>query len=169
MWAAAFDLSFVQSFKSPGEAVSDLIKSTPMSELNVAALNWHGTPPLTRRRVGVSASRLFVVGDAASYAEPFTGEGMLWALTSGLAVAPIIKRALELKCEEFRYSDWDIMHNRLIATKQRMSMSLAQLVRQDKLIEAMIRVLNVAPFLAQPIVRAIEYQPAASQKVTLRG
>ena len=43
---------------------------------------WRGTPPLTRRAPSLAAERVFVLGDAAGYVEPFTGEGMAWALAS---------------------------------------------------------------------------------------
>jgi len=44
------------------------------------------TPPLHReRRVG--NGRLLAVGDAAGYVEPFTGEGMAWAIGTGIAAA----------------------------------------------------------------------------------
>src|SRR5690606_14529101 len=44
------------------------------------------TPPLRRsRRPGYG--RLLAVGDAAGYVEPFTGEGMAWAIQSGIAAA----------------------------------------------------------------------------------
>ncbi len=53
---------------------------------------WHAlqtTPPLTRlRRVGFK--RLLAVGDAASYVEPFTGEGMAWAIESGIAAGQTV-------------------------------------------------------------------------------
>ncbi len=42
------------------------------------------TPPLTRQR-RVGHGRLIAVGDAAGYVEPFTGEGMAWAIENGVA------------------------------------------------------------------------------------
>ena len=36
---------------------------------------WSGTPPLTTVPRWNAAERLFVMGDAAGYVEPFTGEG----------------------------------------------------------------------------------------------
>ena len=41
----------------------------------------------------LAAERVFLLGDAAGYVEPFTGEGMAWAVTSGIAVAPLALRA----------------------------------------------------------------------------
>lgn len=53
------------------------------------AENLMTTPPLHRnRRVG--NSRLLAVGDAAGYVEPFTGEGMAWAIGTGITAADCI-------------------------------------------------------------------------------
>lgn len=43
------------------------------------------TPALTRRLARPWAERLLVVGDAAGYMEPITGEGMTWALAGARA------------------------------------------------------------------------------------
>jgi len=47
------------------------------------------TPPLHRSRQ-VGHGRLLAVGDAAGYVEPFTGEGMAWAISTGIAAADCI-------------------------------------------------------------------------------
>ena len=44
-------------------------------------VQWHGTPGLTRRTRPLARDRLFYLGDAAGYVEPFTGEGIAWALS----------------------------------------------------------------------------------------
>jgi len=44
------------------------------------------TPPLHRQR-RVGNGRLLAIGDAAGYVEPFTGEGMAWAIGTGIAAA----------------------------------------------------------------------------------
>ena len=55
-----------------------------------------GAPVLTRRRERVEhAGRVFVIGDAAGYVEPFTGEGMSWAIEHAERVAPLALRAIE--------------------------------------------------------------------------
>lgn len=54
--------------------------------------SFRATPPLTRRAALVDGgrSRVLRVGDAAGYVEPFTGEGIGWALASGRLVAESI-------------------------------------------------------------------------------
>jgi menaquinone-9 beta-reductase len=58
------------------------------------AKSFRGTPALTRRRARVAAEGLFVLGDAAAYIEPFTGEGMAWAMQEALLLVPLAKAAM---------------------------------------------------------------------------
>jgi menaquinone-9 beta-reductase len=51
---------------------------------------WNTIAPLSRRPVRPSHSTLFYTGDAARVVEPFTGEGILYALKSGILAADAI-------------------------------------------------------------------------------
>jgi flavin-dependent dehydrogenase len=55
---------------------------------------WNSIAPLTRRPIESDRQKLFYIGDAARVVEPFTGEGILYALRSGLLAAETIKRAV---------------------------------------------------------------------------
>ena len=53
---------------------------------------WRTITPLTRAPISVAHENLFFIGDAARVVEPFTGEGIYYALRSGeLAARAIIK------------------------------------------------------------------------------
>src|SRR5262252_10929022 len=53
---------------------------------------WRTITPLTRSAVASAYENLFFIGDAARVVEPFTGEGIYYALRSGeLAAATIVK------------------------------------------------------------------------------
>jgi flavin-dependent dehydrogenase len=53
---------------------------------------WRTITPLTRAPISVAHENLFFIGDAARVVEPFTGEGIYYALRSGeLAANAIIK------------------------------------------------------------------------------
>jgi flavin-dependent dehydrogenase len=58
------------------------------------AVAWSGTPPLTRTSRTLASERILAIGDAASYVEPFTGEGMAWALADAVRVAALVPRYL---------------------------------------------------------------------------
>jgi flavin-dependent dehydrogenase len=162
--AAAFERSFLRSFKDPGQAANAVVRSTNLASLKSASLDlsileWHGTPPVTKRRKKLSAQRLCVVGDAASYAEPFTGEGMAWALFSGLTVVPILQKILTTNGGNSDCSEWDAVHKSLIVPRQRLSMVMAHFLRRPRLVELMAKVIKIAPQLASPLIRIINSSP----------
>ncbi len=56
---------------------------------------WRTITPLRRAALAPARNRLFLVGDAARVVEPFTGEGIFYALRSGELVAAAIKSLFE--------------------------------------------------------------------------
>lgn len=81
------------------------------------AARWRGTPALARRRFPVAVERVFVIGDAAGYVEPFTGEGIGWALESALAVAPLAQRGARAWHPALA-SQWRQRHGRTLRRQQ---------------------------------------------------
>jgi geranylgeranyl reductase family protein len=76
-------------------------KPSSVSSLKVWAENEFGVPrndswrtitPLTRRALSPTQNRLFLIGDAARVVEPFTGEGIFYALRSGELAAHAITK-----------------------------------------------------------------------------
>ena len=64
-----------------------------------------GAPGLTRQRTAFEEDgRVFVVGDASGYVEPFTGEGMSWALRAGELVFDHAMAALDGSYERGAWS-----------------------------------------------------------------
>jgi geranylgeranyl reductase family protein len=53
---------------------------------------WRTVTPLTRPSISPARENLFIVGDAARVVEPFTGEGIAYALHSGEIAAEMIHR-----------------------------------------------------------------------------
>jgi flavin-dependent dehydrogenase len=70
------------------EAVDPESCSLPNADA-IRAATLHATPPLTRRAplVAGCGRRVVRVGDAATYVEPFTGEGIGWALAAARVLA----------------------------------------------------------------------------------
>ena len=94
MWRRHLILSVLQRGRPVGEVVAAMLAEAnlPVPE-NLTYAAWHGTPPLTNHPSRVAGERLFLVGDAGGYVEPFTGEGIAAALESASAVVPIAARA----------------------------------------------------------------------------
>ncbi len=56
------------------------------------AQQWRTVTPLTRASIAPAHKNLFLIGDAARVVEPFTGEGISYALNSGEIAAEMIHR-----------------------------------------------------------------------------
>ncbi len=88
--AAAFDPGFVRDAGGLGPSAAATLREAGFPAVpGLEDLPWRGTPALTRTARRVAGERWFAIGDAAGYVEPFTGEGMAWAVASAVAVAPI--------------------------------------------------------------------------------
>lgn len=93
--AAAVDVDFVRDYGGLGPAIARIAASTGRSDSQrFVDAAWQGTLPLTRRVRPVAADGVFLVGDAAGYVEPFTGEGMSWGLRAAQLLVPAIERRI---------------------------------------------------------------------------
>lgn len=143
--AAALDAAFLREFSTPGEAVANVLKRAGVpATIALHSARWHGTPLLTRRREHVSAQRILVIGDAAGYVEPFTGEGMAWAMRSGMLAA-------ELICEQRDGVEdaWERLHEENIQSQQKSCKLVARLLRTPRLSAAALGLLENFPALTR--------------------
>ncbi len=115
---------------------------------------WRGTPALSTRRTSVAGERLFLVGDATGYVEPFTGEGMAWALASARLVAPLAEAAARAPSSAGAAS-WRLVHRTSIGRRQRLCRAIAWSLRRPPLVRAGIALLSRWPGLAAPFVHAV--------------
>ena len=132
--AAAFATDFLRSHGSPGRAASAILDESGFPPIpGLESADWRGTPALTRRTRPLGDDRLFVLGDAAGYVEPFTGEGMAWALASGLAIAPLALRAIGGWTPSL-VREWTSLHRRLVGRRQLVCRAAAMALRRPWLI-----------------------------------
>lgn len=91
--AASVRAGLLASGQGAGMLVDAILTEAGVAPLGWAD-GWRGTRPLRRVALGPPAERLLPVGDAAGFWEPFTGEGIGWALESGIeAVQPALRLA----------------------------------------------------------------------------
>ncbi len=158
--AAAFDGSFVQMHGLPG-AASMVLQSSGLPPLpGLSDADWKGTPPLTRGPVRVAGPRWFAIGDAAGYIEPFTGEGMAWAMASALAVAPLVERCVQHGPGGLA-AEWVAVHRKCVGERQWTCRALAWSLKRPGLCRVAVRGLRLIPGLAHPVVRSLN-RPLAS-------
>ncbi len=153
--AAAFDARLVRDAGGPARAAARVMAEAGFPAIPaMSEADWIGTPALTRMTSPIAIERLFVLGDAAGYVEPFTGEGMGWGLASAIALAPMAVDA----CESWRSSlatDWSREHARLVLRRQRTCGWLATLLQSPTSVRVAMFLLPHMPSLLRPLVRGV--------------
>ncbi|MFM9962906.1 MAG: NAD(P)/FAD-dependent oxidoreductase [Planctomycetaceae bacterium] len=161
--AAAFDARLIR--ESGGLALAAVGVLTQAGFPAIPAMtqaDWIGTPALTRSTSPVAAERLFVLGDASGYVEPFTGEGMGWALASAIALAPLAGAA----CDDWQPAlakAWLREHSRLVRRRQRVCRMLAAFLRFPVCVRWAMFLLPKIPSLLQPLVRGVSLPQEAAR------
>jgi flavin-dependent dehydrogenase len=115
------------------------------------AIDWIGTLPLTRWLVRPAARGVFVLGDAAGYVEPFTGEGMAWAFAGAEAVVPFVKRAGGPPGAAVE-REWARALADTIGREQRWCRFIARGLRRPALVTSLVALLGRHPGLATPVL-----------------
>jgi flavin-dependent dehydrogenase len=153
--AAAFDREAVRRAGRPGETAARILDEVGWPVVpRLADLPWRGTPPLTRQAARLSAERVLVLGDAAGYVEPFTGEGIAWALASAVAVAPLADGAVS-HWDDSVGRAWAARHRRIVTGRQGMCRLVARVLRHPRLARGVIQLLGWWPSLAAPFVNRL--------------
>ncbi|MCC9603707.1 FAD-dependent monooxygenase [Stieleria sp. JC731] len=89
--AAAVSSNAMRDSGSPEKLVDQILGLAGFPKIETTGLQWRGTRPLSRRVNRVSGDRIFLIGDASGYVEPFTGEGMAWGMHAGMLVAEAVR------------------------------------------------------------------------------
>ena len=148
--AAAFDADFLKTHGGASGAVSAILAEAGVSfDPRLESVEWGGTIPLTRRTARPAAHRLFVLGDAAGYVEPFTGEGMAWAFAAAEAVVPLAARAIAA-WDDALAAAWTGVYARRIGREQRWCRGVARVLRSPALVTPIVALLRHQPGLARP-------------------
>lgn len=154
--AGALDYNAVRQHRGIGALAAAILAEAGLPAVaSLAHLPWRGTPALTRHTVRPAAERLFVVGDAASYVEPFTGEGIAWALAAAVAVTPIVGRACT-RWDPVLAAEWSARHRRIVQCRQWPCRLLAALLRRPALTRTVVRLVRRMPLLAVPLMRLLD-------------
>ena len=112
---------------------------------------WRGTFPLTSHPCKVAANRVFLIGDAGGYVEPFTGEGMASALETGFAVAPFAAVAVS-SWSQFLSEGWASLHHQLVCDRHNTCRQLAWVLRRRWASATAIRLCRFCPSIARYLI-----------------
>jgi flavin-dependent dehydrogenase len=155
--AAAVDAAALGRAASPGELVARILIHAGLSvPAGFDEAEWRGTPPLTRETRPLGSYRCLLVGDAAGYVEPFTGEGIGWAIQSAVLACSLLGK--ELHVWDSKLPDrWKKLHDRAFGRHQRSCRRIVQLLRNKTVRTVVLWILRRAPTLARPVVRRLDH------------
>lgn len=140
-FAAAVAPAFVRRAGSPTIALRAIWRSAGLDPANVPDGAWRGTPALARSR-DAQDGRILRVGDAAGYIEPFTGEGMSWALLAASRIADDAIACIERGPEA---SAWARTLHRLLSKRHARCRAVSIAVRSPSLVSASILAATITP------------------------
>ena len=164
--AGAFDAQFVRGSGGLAQAAAGVLAQAGFPAIpTMADAEWLGTPALSRSTTPVAAERLFVLGDASGYVEPFTGEGMAWALASAIAVSPLVSGA----CDGWQPSlaeTWSREHARIVRSRQRTCRMLAAILKSQTCVRLAMFPLPKMPSFLQPIIRGVSLPTPQTLAIT---
>jgi flavin-dependent dehydrogenase len=133
--------------------LADCRLTVPLAVGGLKTAQWRGTGPLTTRRRAVAGSRVLVIGDACGFVEPFTGEGMSWAIRGAWA-------AVELLPD--RPQDWD--EGLIQAWRQRHEATVGQRQRWCRRLRAILG----RPALAGSVLATAHWWPRMTSRIAHR-
>ena len=166
--AAAVSRESLGRNADPGRVVAAIVaeavgrSSLPMpTTAALAAAVFRATPPLTRSAPLVSGPRgqILRCGDAAGYVEPFTGEGIGWALASGRLVAEALLDdgtgvGCSLRSPAAAAARYREAHHRQFASVHARCRRVALALRRPGVVMAAVQAARVAPWAARRLVPA---------------
>ncbi len=146
--AAAIDTAAVRAHGALG-AVGRVLEDTGM-DAQIPAGTLVGVPTLTRTRSSIEAGagdggRIFVIGDGVGYIEPFTGEGMSWALRSAEMVRDRVLASLERSYVE---GSWTRDMRRVLGREKAACRAVTAVLRRPRLTALCARAAGWSPALA---------------------
>ncbi len=164
--AAAIDPSCLSTLSSPLDCLANIFCAagvpTPQ-ELRNATIK--GTVPLTRSARRIAGHRLFLLGDSTGYVEPFTGEGMAWALTAATAAIPFVVSAIRNGWSNELIHRWQLSFNEMTRTQQKICRVLSATLRHPWLLPPVMTTCQLFPSLTQHLVNRINRVPKALEIV----
>lgn len=151
--AAAVDPRAIRG-RPPAVLIEQLLREagTPVP-VDLSTLSWRGTPPITCAAPSAASRRIFAIGDAAGYVEPFTGEGMAWAIQTAREVAPLVLQAVDHWTEELP-ARWDRLRRDTLGRRPARCRATSALFHHPRIAGAILPwISRLGPRWIEPLVR----------------
>jgi flavin-dependent dehydrogenase len=157
--AAALTPDFVKEAGSPAQALATVIKEAGFPSIpSLPKTDWHGTIALSRRTACTASRRVLLLGDAAGYVEPFTGEGIAWAFAAAITAPRFVTRGLASWDAQIE-DDWQQTLRRLVQRRQYWCRMLAMATRHPLAVRIVLGAVSLVPSIAQSIISSLNRPP----------
>lgn len=151
--AAAVDPMRLKAAESPGKLCREIVADAGLTVAeSMFQGDWRGTVALTRWRRQPASHRIFAIGDAAGYIEPFTGAGMSWAIIAARAVVPFAVAGVE-NWQPSLAANWSSQHRKLLVSEQRKCRWLTRCLRSPLLLKSSMQAIDIFPSLGRQAVK----------------
>lgn len=155
--AAALDPVACRRARGPGSLIQKILQSCRHdSPTDLGNCHFRGSTQLTRHRREIGGHRVLAIGDACGYVEPFTGQGIAWAIDSARCAVNLLP-ASPVDWPADLPSCWRSQYRSRIAARQRFCHSMRPVLRYPSLAAAAVFVTRMAPkfgdFAAQCVSR----------------
>lgn len=151
--AAAIDPKAIRRVGSISKVVAQIVR--PQSHRLAQCLEqqtWHATPKLTRFSFDLARNRVFLLGDATGYVEPFTGEGMSWAMLAAKKLWEITQSIQTLEPSDCQERDWNLWNQQQCKTKRSVSRWVSRRARNTQSAKWVITALDWFPAFRNRII-----------------
>jgi len=155
--AAAVAPATIAAVGSPAAAISGILTDAfgseqgPVQAAMLRAAHVRATPPLTHHSplTAAGCDAVVRIGDAAAYVEPFTGEGIGWALASARVFDDA---AAATACPAACAARYQSDHGRLFTRQHARCLGVARAVRHPRLLAGVVQIARVAPRVAAGVL-----------------
>jgi flavin-dependent dehydrogenase len=157
--ATALEPESLREHGTPGAAASRILAEAGFPAIaRLARANWQGTLPLTRVTWPLADERLFLIGDAAGYVEPFTGDGIALALACARSVVPLAIEAIEQWHPDL-VAEWNSLHWRAVRSRQLVCRAATMALHRPWLARLGFECLLRFPAAAKFVIRYLSASP----------
>ncbi|MDO7683079.1 MAG: FAD-dependent monooxygenase [Pirellulales bacterium] len=162
--AAAIHPSNLQKNESPAEALSHILSQAfdnttcPINIATLEEMTIRATPQLTHTTgpIDPDCTKIFRIGDAVGYIEPFTGEGIGWALCSArLASAALVTEAGQLRPVDQAAPRYHRGYHRALAWHHRRCRLVSLALRSPRFVSTSVQLAGYFPHLTGTVARLI--------------
>ena len=152
--AAALDPDLIR-LHGVGTAVRYVLNAARFESIpGLNSVPWKGTPPMMQEPKWLAKERLFSIGDASGYVEPFTGEGIGWAIHSATLLVPLALKAIK-GWNPGMAADWVALRRGELARAQRDCRWFTWVLRHPFIARGALRGIESMPVLGGPLVRRL--------------